>query len=186
MRIIAGELKGKRILFPMNKSTRPLRDMVKESIFNLIENSNKFDLKINCSEILDLFSGSGSFGLECISRGAKKVVFFENYSQTLKILRKNILDLELKEKCDVLEEDAFNFFQYKKIIEKKFNIIFIDPPFKERKTYLLIEEILEKKILTNDGIIIIHRHIKDDVIISDKFRVLDTRSYGISKIIIGH
>ena len=186
MRIIAGDLKGKKILFPMNKSTRPLRDMVKESIFNLIENSNKFDFKINCSEILDLFSGSGSFGLECISRGAKKVVFFENYSQTLKILRKNILDLEIKEKCDVLEEDAFNFFQYKKIIERKFNIIFIDPPFKERKTNLLIEEILEKKILTNDGIMIIHRHIKDDVIISDKFRVLDTRSYGISKIIIGH
>ena len=186
MRIIAGDLKGKKILFPMNKSTRPLRDMVKESIFNLIENSNKFDLEINCSEILDLFSGSGSFGLECISRGAKKVVFFENYSQTLKILRKNILDLKLKEKCDVLEEDAFNFFQYKKIIEKKFNIIFIDPPFKEKKTNLLIEEILEKKILTNDGIIIIHRHIKDDIIISDKFRVLDTRSYGISKIIIGH
>ena len=186
MRIIAGNLKGKKILFPMNSNTRPLRDMVKESIFNLIENSNRFDFKINCSEILDLFSGSGSFGLECISRGAKKVVFFENYSQTLKILKKNILDLKLMDKCDVFEEDAFNFFQYKKVIDRKFNIIFIDPPFKEKKTNLLIEEILEKKILSNNGVMIIHRHKKNDLIASNKFRILDTRSYGISKIIIGH
>ena len=186
MRIVAGYLKSKKILFPTDKNTRPLRDMVKESIFNLIENSNKFDLKINCSEILDLFSGSGSFGLECISRGAKKVVFFENYSQTLKILKKNILDLKLTEKCDIFEEDAFNFFQYRKVIDRKFNIIFIDPPFKEKKTNLLIEEILEKKILSNNGIMIIHRHKKDDIIIPNKFKILDTRSYGISKIIIGH
>ena len=186
MRIVSGYLKSKKILFPTDKNTRPLRDMVKESIFNLIENSNKFDLKINCSEILDLFSGSGSFGLECISRGAKKVVFFENYSQTLKILKKNILDLKLTEKCDIFEEDAFNFFQYRKVIDRKFNIIFIDPPFKEKKTNLLIEEILEKKILSNNGIMIIHRHKKDDIIIPNKFKILDTRSYGISKIIIGH
>ena len=186
MRIIAGNLKGKKILFPIDRDTRPLRDMVKESIFNLIENSNKFDLKINCSEILDLFSGSGSFGLECISRGAKKVVFFENYSRTLKILKKNILDLKLMDKCDVFEKNAFNFFQYKKIIDKKFNIIFIDPPFKEKKTNLLIEEILEKKILSNNGIMIIHRHKKDDINISNKLKILDTRLYGISKIIIGH
>ena len=185
MRIITGNLKGKKILFPMDKNTRPLRDMVKESIFNLIENSNKFELKIDCSEILDLFSGSGSFGFECISRGAKKVVFFENYSQTLKILKKNILNLKLTEKCDVFEENVFNFFQYKKIIDRKFNIIFVDPPFKEKKINLLIEEILEKKILNNNGIMIIHRHKKDDIIISNKLKILDTRAYGISKIIIG-
>ena len=77
MRIITGNLKGKKILFPNDKSTRPLRDMVKESIFNLIENSNKYSLKVEQSNILDLFAGSGSFGFECISRGAKKVAFFD-------------------------------------------------------------------------------------------------------------
>ena len=76
MRIIAGDFKGKKIIFPLDKNTRPLRDMVKEAIFNLIENSNKFDLKLNESYVLDLFSGSGSFGLECLSRGAKEVFFF--------------------------------------------------------------------------------------------------------------
>ena len=111
MRIIAGSFKGKKIFFPEDKKTRPLRDMVKESIFNLIENSNKYDLQINKSNILDLFSGSGSFGLECMSRGAKKVFFFENYPQTLKVLKKNILDLKLSEKCKIFEKNCLNFYQ---------------------------------------------------------------------------
>ena len=88
MRIISGNFKGKKIIFPKNKKTRPLRDIVKESIFNLIENSNKFNIKIQNSNILDLFSGSGSFGLECISRGAKKVTFVENNFDTLMVLKK--------------------------------------------------------------------------------------------------
>ena len=88
MRIISGNFKGKKIFLPPDRNTRPLRDMVKESIFNLIQHSNKIDIKINHSNILDLFSGTGSFGLECLSRGAKNVIFVENYSQILKILKK--------------------------------------------------------------------------------------------------
>ena len=130
MRIIAGSFKGKKIFFPEDKKTRPLRDMVKESIFNLIENSNKYDLQINKSNILDLFSGSGSFGLECMSRGAKKVFFFENYPQTLKVLKKNILDLKLSEKCKIFEKNCLNFYQYENITNEKFDITFISPAYK--------------------------------------------------------
>ena len=75
MRIISGKFKGKRISLPRDKSTRPLRDLVKESIFNVIKHSNKILIGIEKSNILDLFSGSGSFGLEAISRGAKKCLF---------------------------------------------------------------------------------------------------------------
>ena len=186
MRIISGNLKGKKIFYPVDKKTRPLRDMVKESIFNLIENSNKYDIQIHKSNILDLFSGSGSFGLECISRGAKRVFFFENYSEALKVLKKNILKLKLSEKCEIFEKNCLNFNEYQNIINEKFDIIFIDPPYKEKKINRLIERVLSKEILSDNGIVIIHRHKKDDVIISNKFQTLDTRSYGISKIIIGH
>ena len=79
MRIISGYLKGKKINLPKDKLTRPLKDMVKESIFNIIEHSSEINYKVADSVILDLFSGSGSFGLECISRGAKFVFFCENY-----------------------------------------------------------------------------------------------------------
>ena len=90
MRIIGGKNKGKKINLPIDKNTRPLRDLVKESIFNLIEYSNKFNASILNSVVLDLFSGTGSFGLECFSRGAKFITFVENYPNILDILKKNI------------------------------------------------------------------------------------------------
>ena len=70
MRIIGGNFKGKKLFLPDDKNTRPLKDLVKESIFNIIRHSNKININIENSFILDLFSGTGSFGLECISRGA--------------------------------------------------------------------------------------------------------------------
>ena len=90
MRIISGNFRGKKLFLPDDKLTRPLKDLVKESIFNLIQHSKKINLTVENSLILDLFSGSGSFGIECISRGAKKVIFFENYPEALKILEKNL------------------------------------------------------------------------------------------------
>ena len=78
MRIISGKYRGKKIFIPKDSFTRPLRDLVKESIFNILEHSNLFICKMNKAKILDLFSGTGSFGLECISRGAAHVTFFEN------------------------------------------------------------------------------------------------------------
>ena len=95
MRIIGGNLKGKKILIPKDDKTRPLRDLVKESIFNLILHSNKFNCSINDSNILDLFSGTGSFGLECISRNSKMITFFENHNEALYVLKKNINSLNL-------------------------------------------------------------------------------------------
>ncbi len=91
MRIVGGKNKGKKIKLPIDKNTRPLRDLVKESIFNLIEHSNKFNASILNSIVLDLFSGTGSFGLECFSRGAKFITFVENYARVLNILKKCLL-----------------------------------------------------------------------------------------------
>ena len=85
MRIISGNYKGKKILRPLNKLTRPLKDLTKESIFNIIKHSNLFSLEIEKSNVLDLFSGAGSFGLECLSRGALGVTFVENYNKDISI-----------------------------------------------------------------------------------------------------
>ena len=88
MRIISGVAKGKKIKLPVNKKTRPLKDMVRESIFNIIEHSNLFELGLDKSYVLDLFSGVGSFGLEAISRGVKKVFFLKIINQLLNCLKK--------------------------------------------------------------------------------------------------
>ena len=81
MRIISGSFRGKRIHEPKDIKTRPLKDLTKESIFNIIVHSKKFNIKLESSNVLDLFSGVGSFGIECLSRGAKKVIFVENYKE---------------------------------------------------------------------------------------------------------
>ena len=144
MRIISGYLKGKKILEPKNKITRPLKDMVKESIFNIIKHSNKFDIEINNSIILDLYSGIGSFGLEAISRGSLKVIFVENYSEALTILKKNIKNLGVGEKSTVLENDIYSKLDLQKF-DSKFDIIFLDPPFKMKIFQTLLIKFLMLK-----------------------------------------
>ena len=186
MRIIGGKNKGKKIFLPVDKNTRPLRDMVKESIFNLIEHSNKFNISISNSIVLDLFSGSGSFGLECLSRGAKFITFVENYVHALGILKKNISMMNATPFSEIIENNCFELINEKKIFSKTFDIIFLDPPYKYKNINVLIEQIIEKKILKKTGIILIHRHKKDDIEITSKLNILDSRKYGISKIIIGN
>ena len=77
MRIIAGKLKGTILYLPKDKSIRPLKDLARESIFNLLNHSNKISLQLEQSNILDLYAGTGSFGLECLSRQAKSICFVE-------------------------------------------------------------------------------------------------------------
>ena len=186
MRIISGKFKGKKLFLPQDKNTRPLKDLVKESIFNLLEHSAQIKKKIEDASVLDLFSGSGSFGLECISRGSQDVYFFENHSLAIKVLKKNVLSLNTTNNCKIFEKDCFDYFDSKNILNKRFDIIFIDPPYKESKINKLIENIIEKKILNKKGIIIIHRHKKDKLEITKKIKILDIRNYGISKVYFGN
>ena len=101
MRIIAGKLKGSKLSMPIDKNTRPLKDLVKESIFNLLIHSNKMSFKFNNSYVLDLYSGTGSFGIECLSRQTKKVYFVENNNNVLEILKKNIEKFKLNNKAKI-------------------------------------------------------------------------------------
>ena len=96
MRIIAGTFRGKKILEPKDIKTRPLKDLTKESIFNILNHSNKFKVDLENSNILDLFSGVGSFGIECLSRGAKYVVFTEKYNGVFELRYNDLVDTLLK------------------------------------------------------------------------------------------
>lgn len=186
MRIISGKLKGKKILLPKDNLTRPLRDLVKESIFNLLEHSNKLNISITNANVLDLFSGSGSFGLEIISRGAKKVTFVENYSPAYEILSKNIINLQCQNETEIINANCFDYIDKLNKEELKFDLIFLDPPFKEKEINNLIEKIKNKELLDKDGIIILHRHKKDDVVLTSYLNIIEQRSYGISKITFGN
>ena len=87
---------------------------------------------------------------------------------------------------EILENNCFELVNEKKIFSKTFDIIFLDPPYRDKNINLLIDQIIDQKILKKNGIILIHRHKKDDITITSKLNILDTRKYGISKIIIGN
>ena len=181
MRIIAGQLKGRKILEPTDKKTRPLKDLVRESIFNIINHSKKFDLNLKNSNVLDLFSGVGSFGLEALSREASNVIFVENYSVSLSILKKNVENLKLEERCKIIDTDIINNFDFR-TLKKKINIIFLDPPFKEKNISHILSKIKEANILEKKGIIIIHRNFKENDLFSD-LKIVEEKKYGLSKIL---
>ena len=185
MRIISGSSKGKKLIMSYDKTTRPLKDMAKESIFNILTHAKYVNFHLKNSKVLDLFSGIGSFGLECISRGSKFVFFLENYPPVLKIIRNNIANLKYENKSKVINTDAFKINNNTFKIDQKFQIIFCDPPYKEKKIELLIKKIIEMDILEKDGIIIIHRKKGDLDNYPKKFKVIDTKSYGLSTFIFG-
>ena len=184
MRIIGGNLRGKKILAPTDKSTRPLRDLVRESIFNIIEHSKNEFVNLNRAKVLDLFSGTGSFGIECISRGAETVIFFENYTNSIKVLKKNLNLLKLNKHSKIIEKDTYNISQ-SQLNLKKFDLIFLDPPFKDNKINQLIEKIKKMKITSKDTLIIIHRNKKIAENISKNLIISKEKNYGLSKIIFG-
>ena len=182
MRIIGGKLKRKSLNYLKNSTTRPLKDSVKENIFNILEHSNIIKTSIEKANVLDVYSGVGSFGLECLSRGAAKVTFIEQNIKAFEILRKNLIHLSVLNQSILINGDIEKFITGSS--EENYSILFLDPPFADSEFSKNLSLIKEKKLYTNDHIIIIHRqkNSNDDL----KFiKILLTKNYGRSKIIFG-
>ena len=182
MRIIGGSFKGKKLLQPNDSKTRPLKDLTKESIFNIINHTKKFNIHLNSSVVLDMFSGVGSFGIECISRGVKSVVFIENYRNVITVLKKNLKNLKSITNYQIIEYDVYNEKIYSSL-NNKFDIIFLDPPYKDKNYVSVLLKIKEKNLLAPNGIIIIHRHKDESDNLFLNFKILEEKKYGISKIL---
>ena len=180
MRIISGKLRGKKISFLRTKITRPLKDSVRESIFNILAHSNEININIIDSNVLDLYSGVGSFGLECISRGAKFVTFIEKNRLALDILKKNLNDLSLNNQAKVKSSTIENFLKLEKF--EKYNILFLDPPFADNEFIQNLKMIKKIKIFKKNHVIIIHRDRKAEDKFDNIFHLIKKRKYGRSEI----
>ncbi|MDR1773700.1 MAG: 16S rRNA (guanine(966)-N(2))-methyltransferase RsmD [Clostridioides sp.] len=173
MRIISGKVRGLKLETPKNDDIRPTTDRIKESVFNII-NSYILD-----SEVLDLFSGSGSLGLECISRGAKKCVFVDSNKESINLLKKNIRKTRFEENSEVFNldfRDALGQFGTK---NKKFDLIFLDPPYHEGLFEEALQKIQKNNLIKEDSLIIVEHDTEDklpDKI--DKLSKKDERKYG--------
>ena len=170
MRIISGKFRGTVIPSPKESIVKPTLDRVKENVFNILQ------FKVNNSVCLDLFCGSGALGLECLSRGAKEVVFVDNNKQNILAL-KTLLEKLKVENFNLRNEDYFESLKFFETTKKQFDIIFIDPPFDSSLAELSIQKILKFNLLKQDGFVV-WEHPTD--IDNSKFRlkIKDTRKYG--------
>ena len=186
MRIIGGKLKNKKINFPKNIKTRPLKDNVRENIFNILLHSNIVDINFESVNVLDLYAGSGSFGIECLSRGASNVIFVEKDLDALFNLKKNINDINLSKNSKIISKDTNRFFN-DIILEnnKKFNIIFLDPPYKDKSFINCLKVIKKKDLLDQKHILIIHREVKSNDNLQKYLNITENRVYGRSEIFFG-
>ena len=184
MRIISGFLKGKKIKFLKNSTTRPLKDSVKENIFNILKHSNFINVKIENSSVVDIYSGIGSFGLECISRGAKKVAFIEKDNLALNILSENLNALSVTKKAKIFGGEVEKFLSRK--FDEKFDIFFFDPPFKDLNFIKSLNLIKKKEIYKTSHILIIHREKNSSDNYGNLIKIVNTKSYGRSKIIFAN
>lgn len=144
MRVVAGKHRSRPLFSPKNQDVRPTSDMIKESVFNIIQND-----VIGC-KFLDLFAGSGAIGIEAISRGAEQVVFVDNSKESLAIVKKN-LEM-LKEEAQVINGS----FEYalQRLKNGNFDIIYLDPPFAYTDIANILKLIKENNVLSDSGIVV--------------------------------
>lgn len=173
MRVIAGKAKGRKLLSPENMDTRPTLDRIKESIFNIIQT------KVPEAVTLDMFSGTGSLGLEAASRGAKESHLIEKSPIAYPLLKKNIENFKFEDCCKSYNMDAYDslsYFYSKNII---FDIIFIDPPYMKDMIPKAIEIIEDKNLLQKDGLIVTKIDTKEEICEGGKdIKLFDHRKYG--------
>lgn len=147
MRVIAGELKGRRLKSVPGKLTRPTSDKIKEAVFQMM---GPYFQGGTC---LDLFAGSGALGIEAISRGIDHATFIEKQQKAVQTINENIQDLKLEERAKVLRIDAFKGLQLMSKEQKSYNLILIDPPYESMNYEKLLSTIINNNLLTKNGLI---------------------------------
>ncbi|MBM7552874.1 16S rRNA (guanine(966)-N(2))-methyltransferase RsmD [Thalassobacillus pellis] len=155
MRVIAGEHKGRQLRPVPNKLTRPTTDKVKEALFQII---GPF---FEGGQALDLFAGSGGLGIEAISRGIEKCIFVDKHPKAIQTIHENLETLKLSENAEVFRTDAFRAMKAAGKRGLKFDLIFLDPPYKKVSYVKLLEKIQEESLLQNGGFVICEHDAKE-------------------------
>jgi 16S rRNA (guanine966-N2)-methyltransferase len=175
MRIIAGEFRGRRLLAPESDATRPITDRAKQSVFDVL------NPRLAGANIYDCFAGTGSLGLESLSRGACLATFFEADRSALKRLTENLATLKVQERSRIIPGDIFKWSRHAPPPEKKIDIVFLDPPYallRERGEDLQsLARTIAQDHLAPDGLVIF-RHDSADVLDLPPFSPIEIKNYG--------
>lgn len=177
MRVISGFARGLKLKAPEGLNTRPTADRIKESLFNIIA-----PYLYDCS-FLDLFSGSGAIGIEALSRGAKDATFVDFDKNSINIIKQNIKLAKCEEKSNIYNTDVLHTIDLLANCNKKFDIIFLDPPYDKGLLMPTLKKIENKNLLKDDGFIICEQHINEPEIILDKLYTYRIKEYKITKMV---
>jgi 16S rRNA (guanine966-N2)-methyltransferase len=180
MKIIAGKLKGRNIEVLKNANYRPSTSKFRESVFSMLSSGKFEDFDINNSQVLDLFCGTGSLGLEAISRGAKSVCFVDINIENLNQIRNFAKKTQIENQVSYINTDACKLYNF----QLCFDLVLIDPPYKKNLIQKTLEALLKNKLLNKNCYIIIECEKSEDFEISDFYQFIDEKRYGKTKMIV--
>ena len=177
MRVISGKLKGRNILGYNITGTRPTMDRVKESVFAMIQNY------LTNAIVLDLFAGSGNLGIEALSNGALKTYFNDKNKKCINVIQENLNNFNLLSNSTVTNMDyemALNYYRNNNI---KFDIVFLDPPYKEHIINDILLYLINNNLLNINSLIVCEMN-NDEIFDNDNLLLFKEKKYGDKKVVI--
>lgn len=173
LRIIAGELKGRRLRSVRGTKTRPTANRIREAIFNILA------FRIQEATVLDLFAGTGAYGIEALSRGAESAVFIDSAKNSITVLRENINHLSLERSTETFRWDPTRNLNCLHSLRKTFNLIFIDPPYNKNMIVPALRHLQNSQSMQKDAIVVVeHSHLEPIQLPQLSFEISDHRRYG--------
>jgi 16S rRNA (guanine966-N2)-methyltransferase len=177
MRIIAGQHRGRSLTTVRDLSVRPTTDRAKQTIFDILSHRLDFD----GIDVLDLFAGSGSLGLEAISRGARHAVFVDKTRDSLRVLEANIATLGCAERCTVYSADVFWFLRNTR---RSFDLVFVDPPYKLEAIETLPNELFKSQVVREGSFIVMEHSKESNVELGDSMYDVVKKPFGQTTVLI--
>lgn len=175
MRVISGSRRGTVLFSPDTEKTRPTTDRVKENIYNLIQ------FNIAGSVVLDLFSGSGAMGIEALSRGAAECVFVDSDKNAINIIKKNIDKTGFNDKSQIFR---MPFDEYLLKSDKKFDLIFLDPPYHKGLTDEALKLIVRYNLFSDKVLFVLESDYDESVVLPPVFEAVKEKLYGRVKVVL--
>jgi 16S rRNA (guanine966-N2)-methyltransferase len=172
LRVIAGQLRGKKLATVPGRETRPTADRIRESIFNILGTA------VRHAHVLDLFAGTGAFGIEALSRGADFALFIENGREALGVLTRNIQACRLADRTRVLNGDAAGSLNGLAGGDRKFDLVFMDPPYRTGMIAPALRHLADSRCLADKARIVVEHAAGEAVGEAPPFHLQDHRCYG--------
>jgi len=172
LRVISGNLRGKRLFSPKGQELRPTSDRVKEAIFDILQD------QFQGQNVLDLFAGTGALGIEGLSRGASKAVFVEESPRSLSALRRNIEECRLKDRAEVLGRKVLPALKILEARGEAFGLIFLDPPYDRGEARRVLEVLSRSSILTPETLVVAEHSLSEGIDSIPSLQRVDRRKYG--------